>query len=112
LLLNGTNATQESAFDEIDQLIELIYSKPETASNFCSRIYRFFVYHEITQATDDTIIAEMANTFTANNYKLQPVLEDLFQSQHFYDAAAGANDDNFGGIIKSPLDLMIGTLRL
>jgi uncharacterized protein (DUF1800 family) len=53
----------------------------------------------------------MADTFRTNNFKIQPVLEDLFQSQHFYDAAAGVNDDNFGGIIKSPLDLMIGTMR-
>ncbi|MBL7871845.1 MAG: DUF1800 family protein [Cyclobacteriaceae bacterium] len=111
-LLSGTNATEASALDEISQLIELIYSKPETARNFCRRIYRFFVYHEITQAIDDTIIAEMASTLAANQYKLQPVLEDLFQSQHFYDAAAGVGDDNFGGIIKSPLDLMIGTFRI
>ncbi len=112
LLLAGTNATEASAQDEISQLIELIYSKPETARNFCRRIYRFFVYHDITQTIDDTIIAEMANTFTTSGYKIQPVLEDLFQSQHFYDAAAGVGDDNFGGIIKSPLDLMIGTFRI
>ena len=112
LLLNGTNPTEESAEDEISQLIELIYAQPETARNFCRRVYRYFVYHEITQTTDDTIIAEMANTFVASGYKLQPVLEDLFQSQHFYDAAAGVNDDNFGGIIKSPLDLMMGTMRM
>ncbi len=112
LLLNGTNATEASALDEISQLIELIYSQPETARNFCRRIYRFFVYHEINQAIDDTIIAEMANTFVASGYKIQPVLEDLFQSQHFYDAAAGVGDDNFGGIIKSPLDLMVGTFRI
>src|SRR5258708_17596033 len=53
----------------------------------------------------------MAATFTANAFKVQPVLEELFQSQHFYEAAAGVDDDNFGGIIKSPLDLMTGTLR-
>lgn len=111
-LLAGTNATEASAQDEIDQLIDLIYSKPETARNFCRRIYRYYVYHEITQAIDDTIIAEMANTFSASGYKLQPVLEDLFQSQHFYDAAAGVNDDAFGGIIKSPLDLLVGTFRI
>jgi len=112
LLLSGTGATEASALDEISQLIELIYSKPETARNICRRMYRFFVYHEITQTIDDTIIAEMANTFATNGYKIQPVLEDLFQSQHFYDAAAGVGDDNFGGIIKSPLDLMMGTFRL
>jgi len=112
LLLSGSNATEASAMDEISQLIELIYSKPETARNFCRRVYRFFVYHEISQPIDDTIIAEMANSFVSNGYKIQPVLEDLFQSQHFYDAAAGVLDDNFGGIIKSPLDLMVGTFRL
>jgi len=111
LLLAGGNATEASAMEEISQLVELIYTKPETARNFCRRIYRFFVYHEITQTIDDTIIAGMAATFTANGYKIQPVLEDLFQSQHFYDSAAGVNDDNFGGIIKSPLDLMMGTFR-
>jgi len=112
LLLSGSNATQASAFDEISQLIELIYSQQETARNFCRRIYRYYVYHEVTQTIDNTIVAEMANTFTANGYKLQPVLEELFQSQHFYDSAIGIDDDNFGGIIKSPLDLAIGTLRL
>ena len=111
-LLSGTNATEASALDEISQLIDMIYSKPETARNICRRIYRFYVYHEITQSIDDTIIAEMAATFASNEFKLQPVLEELFKSQHFYEAAAGVNDDNFGGIIKSPLDLMVGTMRL
>lgn len=112
LLLSGPDATEESALDEISQLIELIYAQPETARNFCRRVYRYFVYHEITQTIDDSIVAQMANTFISSGYKIQPVLEDLFQSQHFYDAAAGVTDDNFGGIIKSPLDLMVGTLRM
>ncbi len=112
LLLNGSNATEASALDEISKLIDQIYAQPETARNICRRIYRFYVYHEIDQALDDSIINEMASTFAASGFKLQPVLEDLFQSQHFYDAAAGnVDDDKFGGIIKSPLDLVVGTLR-
>jgi uncharacterized protein (DUF1800 family) len=110
-LLTGGNATEESALDEISQLVEQIYAKPETGMNICRRIYRHFVYHDITPALDAGIIASMAATFQSSNYKLQAVLEDLFQSQHFFDAAAGVDDDNFGAIIKSPLDLMIGTLR-
>ncbi len=112
ILFTGATATEASALNEISQLIEMIYTKPETARNICRRIYRFFVYHEITQLIDDTIIAEMAKTFSANEFKLQPVLEELFKSEHFYEAAAGVTDDNFGGIIKSPLDLLIGTMRL
>jgi len=111
-LINGSNATEVSALDEISQLIEMIYAQPETAKNICRRIYRFFVYHDITSDIDSNIISQMANTFASNGFKLQPVLEELFQSQHFYDAAGGVDDDNFGGVIKSPLDLMTGTMRM
>jgi uncharacterized protein (DUF1800 family) len=108
----GTDATEATALDEISQLIDMIYGKRETALNICRRIYRHFVYHNITQEIDDNIISALADTFIANEFKLQPVLEELFMSEHFYEAAAGVNDDNFGGIIRSPLDLMIGTYRL
>ncbi len=47
----------------------------------------------------------------ANNFKIQPVIENLLRSQHFYEAAGGVTDDSFGGLIKSPIDLVVGTLR-
>jgi hypothetical protein len=54
----------------------------------------------------------MANTFVANDYKIQAVIEELLQSEHFYDAVLpSAEDDKYGAIIKSPLDLVLGTLR-
>lgn len=111
LLLNGGQATEASAVDEIRQLIDLIYAQPETAKNICRKLYRFFIYHEITPDIDNTIITEMANTLQANGFKLQPVLENLLRSQHFYDAAPGVGDDAFGGIIKSPLELVVNTVR-
>ncbi|QSE96704.1 DUF1800 family protein [Fulvivirga lutea] len=110
LLLNG-QPTEESVLDEISQLVELIYTKEETARHLCRRIYRFYVYYEITQEIDDTIIAEMAQTLINNDYKIQYVLEELFQSEHFFEAVSGVEDDKFGGIIKSPLDLALTTLN-
>ena len=108
-------ATEASALDEIRQLVDHIYNKPETARNICWKIYRFFVYAPHTQeqslANDSNIIAEMANTFVANGYKIQPVIEDLLRSQHFYEAGGDVKDDNFGGIVKSPLDVVTGTMR-
>jgi hypothetical protein len=53
----------------------------------------------------------MAETFRDGGFKIQPVIENLLRSQHFYDAAAGVTDDAFGGLIKSPIDLVIGTLK-
>jgi uncharacterized protein (DUF1800 family) len=114
-LLNGEMATEASALDEILQLVDQIYSNPETAKNICWKIYRFFVYAphtpEASLAVDGAIIAEMANTFVASGYKIQPVIENLLCSQHFYEAGTDIKDDNFGGIIKSPLDIVTGTLR-
>lgn len=113
LLLNGTQATEASALDEISRFIDLIYDQDETAKNICRKLYRFFMYHEITPALSDDIITQMANTFRTNNFKLQPVIEQLLGSQHFYNNNSSPfTDDAFGGIIKSPLDLVLGTYRL
>jgi len=110
-LLLVDKPTEASMLDELDQLVEMVYAQEETIKNICRRIYRFYVYHEITQDIDNGIIAEMANTFVANNFKLQPVIMELLQSQHFYDSANSTVDDNnFGALIKSPLDLVLNTL--
>src|SRR5690606_30545481 len=53
-----------------------------------------------------------ANTFRDNNYEIEPVLRQLFQSEHFYDMDdSEERDDHFGAIIKSPVELLIHTIR-
>lgn len=110
LLQNG-EPTELSVLDELSQLIEMITSKQESALYICRRLYRYYVYHEVTKEIQDSVISDMAATLIANNFKIQPVLEELFLSNHFYDAAATIDDNKFGAIIKSPLDLVVGTLR-
>lgn len=110
LTVNGS-PTEESLLDEIAQLIDLIYSKNETAVNICRRLYRFFVYHQISEAIQNDIIQDMADVFIANEFKLYPVLEALFTSREFYEGVSGYHDDFFGSIIKSPIDLTIGFIK-
>ncbi|MCD9018384.1 DUF1800 domain-containing protein [Parachryseolinea silvisoli] len=115
-LMPSGNPTEESAIDEITQLIDIIYAQPETARNICRRIYRFFVWAAHTDAEAqaiETVIDDMVATFKANNYKLIPVIKQLLQSKHFYEAidADPVDDANFGAIIKSPIDLTLGTLK-
>jgi uncharacterized protein (DUF1800 family) len=114
-LLNGANATQASALDEITKLIDLIYEQLETAKNICRKIYRFYVWapHTTDETTpiESAIINVMANDFRTNGFKIQPIIENLLRSVHFYEAAGGVTDDNFGGMIKSPLDMILGTIR-
>jgi len=110
LLLNG-EPTYESAVDEIRQLIDAIFDQEETAIHICRKIYRFFVYHEITEDIQNGIIRDMATVFREENFSLQAVLNALFSSREFYEGAEGISDDSFGSIIKSPLDLIIGHAR-
>ena len=59
------------------------------------------------------IVDQMVAFFVSpvNNFRIQPVIENLLRSQHFYEAAGGVTDDGFERLIKSPIDLVVGTLR-
>jgi hypothetical protein len=85
----------------------MIFSKSIVVSEYiCRRLYRFFVYYDIDANIEASIITPLAQQFVANNWNILPVLDTLFKSQHFYDMA------NRGAYIKSPFDLVIGSLRI
>lgn len=105
-------ATEAAALDEINQLVDMVFEQKETARHFCRKIYRFFVYYRITEEVEQDIINPLADILIQNNYTLAPVLTALFTSQHFYDADNSMSEDNVvGAIIKSPLDIVVGSLR-
>lgn len=101
-------ATVAAAFQELDDFVNMVFAQPETAKNFCRRLYRFFVHRDITDEIENDIIAPLANTFIANNFEVKPVLRQLLQSSHFFDEDDSDNaDEIIGGIIKSPLELTL-----
>ncbi len=105
-------ATKEAANQEFDDMIEMIFAQEETARFICRKLYRFFVYWDITAEVETDIIDPLAATFRDNDYEMQPVLRQLFSSQHFYDADTPATSDNsIGALIKSPLEIIVGSLR-
>jgi uncharacterized protein (DUF1800 family) len=109
----GTDALIPAVYDELDDLIEMVFNSSHTAKHICRRIYREFVYYKITTEIETDIIEPLATTLVNNNYDITSVLEVLFQSEHFYDLdTVPTSDNNIGAIIKSPMDLVIGTLRL
>jgi uncharacterized protein (DUF1800 family) len=110
--MEGDLATEEGFFDEIEQMLDMIFLQPETAKFICRKLYRFFVYYKITPEIENDIIVPLANTLRSNDFEIVPVLEQLFKSRHFYDMDnIPTNDDIIGGLIKSPLEIIIGTLR-
>lgn len=109
----GSNASIQAVYDELDDVIDMIFNSPHTAKNICRRIYREFVYFDITPEIETDIIEPLALTLEQNNFQITSVLEVLFASEHFYDLdSAPTDDNNIGAIIKSPVDLLVGTMRL
>jgi len=105
-------ATKEAALKEFDDLIEMIFAQPETARFIVRKVYRYFMYYHIDETIETDIIEPLADSFRTGGYEIRPLLEQLFSSEHFYDADnALTDDDNRGALIKSPLEITFGSLR-
>lgn len=94
-----------TATTELDQLLDLIFSKEEVSRFICRKLYRFLVYHEIDAEAEANIIEPLAALFRKKNYAIQPVLETLLSSRHFFDPAC------YGALIKPPVDFIVGLCR-
>nr|GFB16530.1 hypothetical protein [Tanacetum cinerariifolium] len=90
---------------EYQDLINLIFAQAETARFLVRAIYRWFVYYVIDSQVETDIIQPLATILINNSFEVKPVLQALFNSQHFFDAAT------VGCLIKSPLDFTIGVCR-
>jgi uncharacterized protein (DUF1800 family) len=97
--------TDANARKEIDELINMIFTKDEVSKFICRKLYTYFIYYEIDAATETNVITPLAEIFRQSNYDIKPVLKALLTSEHFFDAA------NKACLIKSPLDFTIGTIR-
>lgn len=102
----NNNAIANTGAGELDLFIDMIFSKSKVVSEYiCRRLYRFFVYYDIDANIEANVIVPLAQHFVANNWNILPVLDKLFKSEHFFDMA------NRGVYIKSPLDVIVGTMR-
>jgi uncharacterized protein (DUF1800 family) len=90
---------------ELDDLLNMIFSKDEVAKYLCRRLYRYFVTDNIDAAVEADVITPLAATFIASNFEIKPVLSQLFKSEHFFDVL------QYGAMIKSGLDFTIGMVR-
>ncbi len=90
---------------ETDQLINMLFSKFETARYICTKLYRYFVYYVVDATVEADVITPMANLLIQNNFEIKPVLMALFKSEHFFDMLSQ------GCFIRTPLDYVIGTFR-
>jgi uncharacterized protein (DUF1800 family) len=95
---------QTGNFNDED-VVNIIFTKPETAVFFCRKLYKNFVTQKDDMSFAMPVINELADLLRSNNYETLPVLKTLFKSQLFF------SENVISSVIKSPIDMMIGAIR-
>lgn len=90
---------------EYSHLIDIIFQKDEVARFICRKLYRWFVYYEISPEVEATVIEPLAMQLVSADYEIASVVHTLLSSEHFFDNYA------IGSMIKNPLDFTIGLAR-
>ena len=94
---------QTANFDSITVIDNLFAQREQQIAKFiCRKLYREFVY----EIVDEDIIDQLAQMLIANNWEIKPVMSTLLKSAHFMDSI------NFGAHITSPLEHLIGAIRM
>ena len=91
--------------NEYKAVVDIIFREAEVSRFICRKLYRWFVYYEISPDTERDVIEPMAKILRDNNYEIKPALLALLGSSHFFDAL------NVGPLIKNPIDFTLGLLR-
>lgn len=91
--------------EEYKTVIDLIFQQREVARFIIRKLYRWYVYYEISEETEAQIIEPLADILILTEFEIKPVLITLLTSKHFFEAA------QMGSIIKNPLDFSWGLLK-
>jgi uncharacterized protein (DUF1800 family) len=84
-----------------DQVLDILLSRPQTAEFITRKLWREFVSPD----PDEAEVKRIARTFRDSNYDIKVALYALLTSDAFYAA------DNRATLVKSPVELVVGTLR-
>ncbi len=85
-----------------DDILNILLENYKTADYITTKIYRHFV-NENVNTTD---LQWLSDRFYSNRYDISKLLEDIYNSNWFYD------EKNVGNKIKSPIELLAGIRRL
>ncbi len=85
-----------------EEVLNLLLEQPQTALYLSTKLYKHFISHD---DIDAKTIQHLALILRNNNYDIKPWLRALFLSDAF------KQQQGTGSLIKSPIDLIVGTFR-
>ena len=101
----GNAQIEDQGEDEYKALINIIFQQDEVAKFICRKLYRWFVYYDITEEVEANIIDPLASMLRDNKYEILPVLKTLLSSEHFFNICS------IGPMIKNPITFLVNLLR-
>jgi uncharacterized protein (DUF1800 family) len=84
-----------------DQVLDLLLARPETAEHIARKLWLEFVSPE----PDAAEVSRWARIFRDSRYEVKPLMRAVLLSRAFWAA------DNRGTLVKSPVDLVVGTMH-
>ena len=87
-----------------DDVLDILLAQPQTAEFIVTKMWRELVNAEVS-AADKATILKIATDFRLSQYEIKTALKGILLSDAFYAA------ENRGAIIKSPVDLVVGSLN-
>ncbi len=84
-----------------DEVIDILLARPETAQWIVGKLWREF----ISPAPDPVEVRRFAQVFRTARYEIKPLLHAMLTSDAFWSPSYRAS------LVKSPVDLVVGTLR-
>ena len=85
-----------------DEILTILLAHPRTAEMIVEKLWREFV----SLKSDPAEVTRLAAGFRQGGYEIKPLMRALFLSAAFRDPA------NRGALIKSPVDLIVGTVHV
>ncbi len=91
--------------NEYIELINMIFNQDEVSRFIVRKIYKWFVYYNITEETETNIIEPLAKILRDDNYEIERVVKTLLKSNHFFQT------ESYGVMVKNPIDYVCGLVK-
>ena len=85
-----------------DDVLDILLARPETAEYVTAKLWREFVAPDV----DVVEVRRIAARFRESHYDIRVALKEVLTSDAFYAA------EHRGVLVKSPVELVVGTLRV
>ncbi len=86
-----------------DQALDIMLKHPRTPIRVAERLWAEFIN---VSRPNPAVVKQWANKFVHSNYNITALLKTILTSNEFWA------ESNRGALIKSPIDLAVGTLRM